>query len=642
MGIKDLISKVFPADMKVQSSFEVLKSKTMGVDVSNYMFKLVTTRDSLVRDFHSEPRIEVSGYIHKFWDAFKKLCDSFAIRIVLVLDGRRNPAKLDTNNERDSKRNEALQKLNALFLEGDEDDSDEVLQIQKSMMTISEDMLLDVKNWARENDVICIQSLYEADAGLQHLEEMGLTDGTFSEDGDFFPLNSKMWATKVNVSKGTLTLFNSEKIRQALSEKFFPGGDVVMTPDHGRILSVLLGCDFLPRPFGYGPKNAEKFVMQWMTSTMEENNRSLLAIEVGKKKRKSAGSDLLKEDAIPGYFKSFWMAFNMLKHPPVFKFSTLSDDAIVHVGLLGIEDLSLSTEFVTAKLGFDAFQDTTLLGDFRELLFIKDNIFVRTGMPLLPILQPRNEQGLLLPWGCTHNFTKWPPKMCTSDMLNRWLRSRGVRYSPQVSHAELVQATVSLIREVPLRDIIPLDNIPEEADFDAGIGGVRWILDRDSVFNQIRDLEITPNLDKDFLDEVFGHRGGVENRAMRLIAGGHFDLMTIKSCKTNCRINGVMTPCIMFQIQSTPSMKANAYEVNIIFKTGTDESAVIGARYIRSPYSHCDCPAGQMFCSHMLGFLGILRVIQQKVLITHTAAKSIFPQSVKALSSTGILLEFVY
>ena len=82
-----------------------------------------------MRDFHSEPRVEVSGYIHKFWDAFKKLCDSFAIRIVLVLDGRRNPAKMDTNKERDSKRNEALQKLNALLLEGDEDDSDEVLHL---------------------------------------------------------------------------------------------------------------------------------------------------------------------------------------------------------------------------------------------------------------------------------------------------------------------------------------------------------------------------------------------------------------------------------------------------------------------------------------------------------------------------------
>ena len=394
MGIKDLLSKVFPEDMKVQTSFEVLKDKTMGVDVSNYMFKLVTSRDSLVRDFHSEPRLEVSGYVHKYWDAFKKLCDTFAIRIVLVLDGRRNPAKLDTNDLRNTKRDEALTKLTTLLLEGDVEDSDELLRLQKSTMTISEDMLLDVKNWACTNEVTCLQSLYEADAGLQHLEDVGLTDGTFSEDADFFPLNSKRWATKVNFSKGTLVVFDSERIREALSKKFFPAADLLMTADHGRVLSVLLGCDFLPRPSGYGPKAAEKFVSQWMVSTKEENDRSLMEIEVGKKKRKNADRDMLGSDAISDYSRKFWHAFNMLKHPPIFKFSTLFDDSCVSVGLLGLDNTALSSEFVISTLGFDAFEDTNLLGDYRGLLFMRDNVFVRTGMPLLPILQPRNNEGV--------------------------------------------------------------------------------------------------------------------------------------------------------------------------------------------------------------------------------------------------------
>ena len=72
MGIKELISKIFPEEVKVESTFEVLRNKTMGVDVSNYMFKLVTSRDNLVRDFHAEPRIDTSEYITKYWDSFKK------------------------------------------------------------------------------------------------------------------------------------------------------------------------------------------------------------------------------------------------------------------------------------------------------------------------------------------------------------------------------------------------------------------------------------------------------------------------------------------------------------------------------------------------------------------------------------------
>ena len=51
MGIKDLISKIISDELEVQSSFEVLRNKTIGVDVSNYMFKLVTSRNILVRDF---------------------------------------------------------------------------------------------------------------------------------------------------------------------------------------------------------------------------------------------------------------------------------------------------------------------------------------------------------------------------------------------------------------------------------------------------------------------------------------------------------------------------------------------------------------------------------------------------------------
>ena len=140
MGIKDLISKVIPDNLKVYSTFEALKNRTMGVDVSNYLFKLVTTRDSLVRGFHCEPRLDVLSEIYKFWDLFKKLCDKYCITLVLVLDGKRDPAKKDFNVSRESLRADNILKFNGLLINGDEDDLDDVLRIQKSTMHISEDM----------------------------------------------------------------------------------------------------------------------------------------------------------------------------------------------------------------------------------------------------------------------------------------------------------------------------------------------------------------------------------------------------------------------------------------------------------------------------------------------------------------------
>ena len=232
--------------------------------------------------------------------------------------------------------------------------------------------------------------------------------------------------------------------------------------------------------------------------------------------------------------------------------------------------------------------------------------------------------------------------MCTSDMLNKWLRARGVRYSPAVVHEELVRAVISLLKDVPMRDIIPMDDLPDEADFGVGSAGVQWNLDGEYNLLQIRNVEVTPCINEAFIDKIFGHRGGVENRAMRLIPGGHFDLSTMKLCRIKSKFNGTVAECVMYQIKSTPSMKANAYAVNLVFREGVIDGEEIGLRFIRSPYSHCDCPAGQMFCSHMLGFLGILRIIQKHVLLSHSKLVALFPESVKALSSTGILLEYVF
>lgn len=641
MGIKELISKVIPVELKEISSFEVLRNRRMGVDVSNYMFKLVTTRDNLVRDFHVQPRVDISAHIEKYWDSFKKVCDEFNIVMVLVLDGKRNPAKLDTNLSREADRDKSFSKMNELLKNGDQDDMENLLKLQKATMTISDDMLLTVKIWSKKNNVKCIQSLFEADAGLQHLEDMGITDGTFSEDGDFFPLNSKLWATKVVLAKKQLIVFDSEAIRKCLVTKLHLDENTVMTADHGRVMSVLLGCDFLPRPKGFGPKTVENFISKWMTSSPEENQNSLLLIERGTKKRKTTlPIDSPDEiDGISNYRERFWLAFNMLKHPPVFKFTSLSDDAHVNVGLLGNIELPPSRESVLQLLGFDAFEDESELGDLNKVLFIDSDIFVRTMRPLLPIYQPRNDQGLLLPWGCNHDFSIWSPKMCTPDMLNKWLRTRGVRYSLAVSHAQLVESVLTLLREVPQREIIPLDELPDEADFTADPGGIQWELGGENNFSRIRDIALSPVISKDLIDQIFGHRGGVENRSMRLIPGGHFDLSTLKSCKIKCKVNNEMIDCVMFQMKSTPSMKSNAYAVNIVFSTDVSD---IGGRFIKSPYSHCDCPAGQMFCSHMLGFLGIMRIIQRNDLLTFITAVKVFPESVKALSSTGILLEYLY
>lgn len=379
MGIKDLISKVIPDNLKVYNTFESLKNRTMGDDVSNYLFKLITTRDSLVRDYHCEPRLNVSSQIYKFCDLFKILCDKYCITLVLVLDEKRNPMS------RESLRADNILKLDDLLINGDEDDLDDVLRIQKSTMHISEDMLLACKVWALKNDVRCIQSLYEADAGLQHLEDVGLTDGTFSEDDDFFALGRKLWATKVSFIKRTVMIFNSTIIREALYEKILKGRNMEMSADHGRVLYVLLGCDYLDRPKGFGPKTVETFVSQWILSTAAERNTMLLRIESGNKKRKINEISAVVADSFPDYSKRFWLAFNMSKHPPIFYFKSFTESDVISLGLLGKDNEEISPGDIFGLLGFHAFEIMSDIGDLRRLLHLENSIFIRTMRPLLPI-----------------------------------------------------------------------------------------------------------------------------------------------------------------------------------------------------------------------------------------------------------------
>lgn len=93
--------------------------------------------------------------------------------MVLVLDGKRNPAKLDTNLSREASREKSFSKMNELFKNCDHDDIEDLSKLQKATMTISDDMLYTVKAWSRKNDIKCFQSFFEADAGLQQLKIWG-------------------------------------------------------------------------------------------------------------------------------------------------------------------------------------------------------------------------------------------------------------------------------------------------------------------------------------------------------------------------------------------------------------------------------------------------------------------------------------
>lgn len=67
--------------------------------------------------------------------------------------------------------------------------------------------------------------------------------------------------------------------------------------------------------------------------------------------------------------------------------------------------------------------------------------------------------------------------------------------------------------------------------------------------------------------------------------------------------------------------------------------------YLCTPHSGCDCPAGQLFCSHMLGLLLPVMIIQQesgKEYSDYESMKVILPLSIESLQSMPLYWHFFF
>ena len=80
-----------------------------------------------------------------------------------------------------------------------------------------------------------------------------------------------------------------------------------------------------------------------------------------------------------------------------------------------------------------------------------------------------------------------------------------------------------------------------------------------------------------------------------------------------------------------PSLKAQNYQIAIIFDAY--------GRYIPSNASRCACPAGRLFCSHMLGFFLVLYACQALSDWSAQDLLTLFPEPVKILQAIPILLD---
>ena len=88
--------------------------------------------------------------------------------------------------------------------------------------------------------------------------------------------------------------------------------------------------------------------------------------------------------------------------------------------------------------------------------------------------------------------------------------------------------------------------------------------------------------------------------------------------------------CSIYTIDEIPSLRSVNYQVSIIVDSRGE--------VVPCSRSRCTCPAGRLFCSHMLGFPLVCYAIQQKKYWSVSEFATSFPEPVKALQAAPELM----
>lgn len=144
-------------------------------------------------------------------------------------------------------------------------------------------------------------------------------------------------------------------------------------------------------------------------------------------------------------------------------------------------------------------------------------------------------------------------------------------------------------------------------------------------------------MDDNYIDRHFGTESAQYERltAFRLLEGGNIDLSTVsvRNVKSKSEPNKHL---IVFKFKCLSKERSILHTEYMVFENKA------GGEYIPSPCSYCTCENGALFCSHMLCFLYIMRLIQKKwKKKTQQEIEKLMPPDRRIVQSLPCLVEMV-
>jgi len=593
------------------------RGSLIGVDISIWLYRALGTLSS-ARQFDIVPKIPVTSAL-QWVKAKHQVLVSNGLVPVYVFDGVHHNMKGATNSAREVTRNQDLAKLNEMKSNPRIQDRKDVDDLRKKNTFPREDVIALIIDWFREEKISFFSAPFEAEWQLVYFEKNNMISSIISEDGDCFILGARTVVTGIDWSTACCSILKRDVIlqRECAGEGRFN--------DYLPEVSALLGNDYIHRLHGNSYKKVKGIMENFVTC--RDKDTFLKQIESKSKWPKSFDSNFKRPAA--GFFTKVKHVTSMIRKAPIFKVVFLNGElcltklhenpASFGIHLASISTLSCNENFSwPADIGFlhhpqaylEQVPKAVYPMSYKDAFLL--NIWLRSGQPLRGIEQPilNCPPYYRVAHGSYLDFSSCPAVLQPLEALWQFLYVRNLAPKGDPSLEQLLQLVGNVEKlERQHGKLAPkpkqLSEIKNsksyqilEAMTTAGTK-VNWISDSDKVFTLVRRLK---KLDNKEIFRIFGAFNGIRHRALRRVDGGHYNLDTLQCCTAVLKEGSV--PCVMFKIQVTPSFKANCYWSTLVF-----EAASCG-HFIPAPASRCECPTGQYFCSHMLGAIIVLYLIQ--------------------------------
>lgn len=224
--------------------------KRVGIDAHGWLHKGIFSCSSKICR-----GIETDAYVEYCMHRVRMLVH-FHVTPVLVFDGAELPMKANTHAERKARRDEALEKAEALYASGNFRKAEEMYQ---RACPVTFEMARNVIRQCRKMNVEYVVAPYEADAQLAWMMASGFIDSVITEDSDLLVYGASHILYKMN-KEGQGTLFQGKNLPalNSLCMNHF-------TEDMFMYMCVCAGCDFFKGVNGLGIRKAHPIVRRHRT-----------------------------------------------------------------------------------------------------------------------------------------------------------------------------------------------------------------------------------------------------------------------------------------------------------------------------------------------------------------------------------------